>query len=124
MNDIVGDHPESDPAPDAVQSFIKGSPQPMSAFENTDAAFTAGAPFLKFFEPTLLLPLLASGAFGVVARNRDPPDPHLLALDSLAAEKNPGSAATRSGARPNCSVCCSRHPSSKVESAGLGSHTS
>jgi hypothetical protein len=41
----------------------------MSAFENTDAAFTACAPFLKLFEPTLLLPLLARGAFGVVARN-------------------------------------------------------
>ena len=69
MNDIVGDHPKSDPAPDAVWSFIKGSPQPMSAFENTDAAFTARAPFLKLLEPTLLLPLLARGAFGVVARN-------------------------------------------------------
>jgi hypothetical protein len=84
MNDMVGDHPESDPAPDAAQSFIKGSPQPMSAFENTDAAFTAGAPFLKLFEPTLLLPLLASGAFGVVARNRDPADPHLLGFGFLS----------------------------------------
>ena len=38
----------------------------MSAFENTDAAFTACAPFLKFVEPTLLLSLLAGGARGVV----------------------------------------------------------
>src|SRR5260370_38726834 len=39
--------------------------------------------------------------------------PICSALDSLAAEKNPGSAATCSGARPNCSTCCSRHPSNK-----------
>src|SRR6266478_2105942 len=123
MNDIVGDHSESDPAPDAVRSWIAGSPQAVPASENTDPAFTTRAPFLKLLEPTLLLPLLAGRALGVMARNRYSPDPHRLGLGLLAAEKNPASAATRSGARPNCSTCCSRHPSSKVESAGLCSHT-
>src|SRR5260370_5625531 len=52
----------------------------MPTFENTDAAFTAGAPFLKLLEPTLLLPLLAGGALGVMARNRHPADPPLLSL--------------------------------------------
>ena len=52
----------------------------MPAFENTDAAFTAGVPFLKLFEPTLPLPLLAGGALGVMARNLYPADPHLLGL--------------------------------------------
>src|SRR5260370_27220051 len=52
----------------------------MPTFENTDAAFTAGAPFLKLLEPTLLLPLLAGGALGVMARNRYSADPHLLSL--------------------------------------------
>ena len=32
VNDVVGDHAESDPAPDAVRSFIERSPQSMAAF--------------------------------------------------------------------------------------------
>ena len=84
MNDIVGDNAESDPAPDAVRSFIERSPQPMPAFENTDAALTTGAPFLKLFEPTLLLTLLADGTLGVMARNRYPTDPHLLGLGFIS----------------------------------------
>ena len=123
VNDVVGDHPESDPAPDAVRPFIERSPQPVPAFENADAAFAAGTPFLKLFEPTLLLALLAAGLLvswlGIDTRLT----PICSAWDSLAAEKNPGSAATCFGACPNCSTCCSRHPSSKVESAGLCSHT-
>jgi hypothetical protein len=35
-------------------------------------------------EPTLLLPLLAGGAFGVMARNRYPADPHLLGLEFVS----------------------------------------
>ena len=80
MNDVVGDHSESDPAPDAVRSFIERSSQSVTAFENTDPAFTARAPFLKLLEPTLLLALLASGALGVVARDRYPLDSHRLGL--------------------------------------------
>ena len=67
MDDVVGDHSESDPAPDAARSFIQRSPQPMPAFENTDATFTPGAPFLKVLEPTLLLPLLAGGLAAAAA---------------------------------------------------------
>src|SRR5258708_3598538 len=48
MNDIVGDYPKSNPALDSVRPFIERSTQPTPAFENTDAAFTAGAPLLKF----------------------------------------------------------------------------
>jgi death-on-curing protein len=80
MDDVVGDHAESDPAPNAVRSFVERSPQPMPAFENTDAAFTAGAPFLKFFEPTLFLTLLAGWTLGVMTRNRYPTNAHLLGL--------------------------------------------
>src|ERR1041384_7064725 len=80
MNDVVGDYAESDPATDAVRSFVERSSQSMPAFENTDAAFTARAPFLKFLEPTLLLLLLTGGALGVMARNRYPLHPHLLGL--------------------------------------------
>src|SRR5438034_9533173 len=59
----------------------------MPTFENTDAAFTAGAPFLKLLEPTLLLPLLAGGALGVMARNRYPSDVHLLILGFVSRGK-------------------------------------
>src|SRR5258708_16437507 len=80
MDDVVGDDAESDPAPDAVRPFVERSAQPMPTFENTDAAFTPGAPFLKLLEPTLLLPLLACGALGVMTPNPYPADPHLLSL--------------------------------------------
>ena len=80
MNDVVGHDTKSDPPPDAVRSSVQRSPQPMPPFENTDAAFAAGAPFLKVFEPPLLLPLFARGTFCVMARDRDPADPHLPGL--------------------------------------------
>ena len=90
VNDVVGDHPKSDPAPDAVRSWIARSPQAVPAFENTDPAFTARAPFLKLLEPTLLLPLLAGRALGVMARNRYPADPHLLGLGFVGGGKESG----------------------------------
>lgn len=62
----------------------------MPAFENTDAAFTAGSPFLKFFKPALLLPLLASRAFGVVTRNGYSFDPHLLGLGFIGGGEESG----------------------------------
>src|SRR5580704_11156887 len=58
INGVVGDHSKPDPAQDAVRPPVERSPQSMPALENTAAAFTTGAPFLKFLEPTLLLPLL------------------------------------------------------------------
>jgi hypothetical protein len=80
VNEVVGDDPETDPTPDAVRPFIERSPQALPAFENTDAPFTACAPLLKRFKPTLLLPLFACGALRVVARNRDPADSHVMGL--------------------------------------------
>jgi len=91
MNDVVGDHAESDPATDSIRSFIERSSQPVPAFENADASLTASAPFLKLFEPRLLLPLLAGRALGVVARIDTRLTPISSALDSLAAEKNDSS---------------------------------
>src|SRR5215469_1086243 len=84
MDDVVGDHSESDPAPDAARAFVQRSPQPMPAFEDTDAAFTAGAPFLKLLEPTLLLPLLAGGALCVMAWNRYPADTCLVGFGFIS----------------------------------------
>ena len=76
--DGIGDDAESDPAPHAVRSFVERSAQPVAGFENADTTFTAGAPLLKLFEPTLLLPLFACGAFGVVAGNRDLANSHIF----------------------------------------------
>src|SRR5712691_531167 len=90
MNEIVSDHSESDPAPDAVRSFIERSSQSVAAFENTDPTFTARAPFLKLLEPTLLLPLLAGCTLGVMARNRYSPDPHRLGLGFISGRKESG----------------------------------
>ena len=78
MNDVVGDHPEPDPAPDSIRSSIERSSQSVPAFENADASLTARAPLLKLFEPRLFLPLLAGRALGVVTRNRDSLDSHLV----------------------------------------------
>jgi len=75
MDEIVGDNSESYPTTDAGWSFVERPPQPVPAFENTDATFTARAPLLKLLEPTLLLALLAGGTFGVGAGNGDAADP-------------------------------------------------
>jgi len=90
MNDGIGDDAESDPAPDAVRSFVERSAQPVAAFENADTTFTAGAPFLKLFEPTLLLPLFACSAFGVVAGNRDVANSHLLGFGFVRGREESG----------------------------------
>jgi len=87
MNDVVGDHPESDPAPDAVWSFVGRSAQPMPSFENTDAALTAGTPFLKLLEPALLLPLLARLALGPKAGNGNALHPQFLGLGFVGGGK-------------------------------------
>jgi len=44
--------------------------------------------------------------------------PIFAAVASLAAEKNPGSAAIASGVRPNISMCRSKEGFKRVESAG------
>ena len=56
----------------------------MPAFENTDAALTTGAPFLKLPEPTLLLPLFAGWTLGVMAWNRYPADTYLVGLGFIS----------------------------------------
>src|ERR1035441_8340069 len=43
----------------------------MASLENTDAAFAAGTPLLRFFEPALFLLFLALFARSSVGRNRD-----------------------------------------------------
>ena len=80
VDQIVGDDAQSDKASHAIGSLVAATIDPMAAFEDADAAFTAGAPFLKLLEPTLLLPLFAGGALGVMAGNGYPADPHVLCL--------------------------------------------
>src|SRR5438128_3964804 len=59
----------------------------MPTLENTDASLTSGAPFLKLFEPALLLPLLACGTLGGVTGNRDPARSHLLRLGFISSRE-------------------------------------
>src|SRR5215469_10974058 len=80
MDEVVGDHAQPDPTTNPVRPFVEGTPQTMPALENTDATLTASAPFLKFFEPTLLLPQLSGGTFGVMTGNRYPLHSHVLSL--------------------------------------------
>jgi hypothetical protein len=70
MDEVVCDHAESDPAPDAVGSLVAGSLQAVAPFQHTDAALTAGAPFLQLLEPALFLPLFPGRTLGGVAGNR------------------------------------------------------
>src|SRR5215469_644214 len=80
MDEVVGDHAQPDPTTNPVRPFVEGTPQTMPALEDTDSALTAGAPFLKFFEPTLLLPQLSGGTFGVMTGNRYPLHSHVVSL--------------------------------------------
>ncbi len=51
MDEVVRDHAESGPAPDAVRSFVERSPQSMPAIKNADAAFAAFAANPLFRNP-------------------------------------------------------------------------
>ena len=84
VDQVVGDNSKPNKPPHSVRSSVAAATDPVTPFENADAAFTAGAPFLKLFKPTLLLTLLACGTLGVMTRNRYPAHPHLLGLGFIS----------------------------------------
>src|SRR5450631_1321825 len=90
VNDVVGDYAESNPALDAVPPFVAGTLQPMPAFENADTSLTSSAPFLRFLEPALLLPLLTRRALGGMAGNRDTLHAHLFGLGFIGRREETG----------------------------------
>src|SRR5258707_7425001 len=55
VHQIVGDHPEADPAVHAVDAMVATAAQAMATFEHTDAAFAPDAPALAAAEPVLAL---------------------------------------------------------------------
>lgn len=61
----------------------------MPPFENADAAFASGSPLLSFFEPTLLLLLLAFLAFGGTAGNGDSLHAQFLGRRLVGAGEEP-----------------------------------
>src|SRR5437879_473192 len=65
LDQVIGDHAESDPAFHAVESSVAATTQSMAALEHADAPLASGPPSLARAEPTLLLPsppLLAARA--------------------------------------------------------------
>jgi hypothetical protein len=90
VDEIVGDDAEPDPALHAVKSFVAATIQPVSLFENADAAFASRAPFLKLLEPALFLELFPRRALGGVAGNRNAPHSHLLGLGFIRRGEESG----------------------------------
>ena len=76
--EIIRDHAHSDPSLHSVIAFVEAGSKSMSALENTDAALTAGPPFLSLLEPPLLLFLFTVGASRVAARDANPFDTFLM----------------------------------------------
>src|SRR3989475_4409644 len=65
LDQVIGDHAESDPAFHAVESSVAATTQSVAALEHADAPLASGPPSLAGAEPTLLLPspaLLAARA--------------------------------------------------------------
>ena len=69
VDDIVRDDSKTDPPLYALGALVKGSVQPMTPFQDANAALTAGAPLLRVLEPTLLLFQLAFLTLGRTAGN-------------------------------------------------------
>src|SRR6266436_6984598 len=80
VDHIICQDPQTNPAFDAVRSLVSGAIQPMPPFENADAPFATGAPFLGFLEPRLLLFLFAFLALGGTAGNTDSLHAQVLGL--------------------------------------------
>src|ERR1700730_17008511 len=74
VDEVVGDHAETNPALHAGVAFVATAVETMSAFDDADAALTAGAPFLALAEPALFLLASALGTFGRAIGNADPFD--------------------------------------------------
>src|SRR3989449_8796190 len=55
LDQVIGDHAESDPAFHAVESSVAATTQTMAALEHADAPLASGPPSLAGAEQTLLL---------------------------------------------------------------------
>ena len=51
----MADHAEANPALHSTLTLVPAAIEPVAAFQHTDAAFTAGPPFLPIAKPAFLL---------------------------------------------------------------------
>jgi hypothetical protein len=101
--------------------FVERTSQSVPPLERTDSALATGSPFLTAFEPAFLLRLAARFTLCGTIRNRNALHPFACAAASFFAEKNPLSAATRSGVRPVSLSCRSMPGTSRSVSLGFWS---
>src|SRR5215470_8438442 len=78
VDEIVGDHSESDPSVHSILTSIATAIQSMPAFQNTDATLAAGSPLLALSKPSRLLNLTKSQILGRTIGNGNVFDAHLL----------------------------------------------
>src|SRR5262249_27851032 len=69
VDQIVGDHTQSDPSFNAILTAIPAPIQSMPAFQNTDSTFAACSPLLTPSKPASLLKFAQSRIFGRAIRN-------------------------------------------------------
>src|SRR5215470_15911747 len=77
IDEIVGDHSESDPSVHAILTSIATSIQSMPAFQNADSALTTCSPLLTLSKPPRLLNLPKSKILGRTIGNGNVSDAHL-----------------------------------------------
>src|SRR5436305_4560625 len=71
VEEVVGDHPEANPALHPGIPFVPAAIEPVSTLDHADATLGAGPPFLAVAEPALLLLAFALGALGGAIRGAD-----------------------------------------------------
>jgi len=87
VDQVVGDNSKPNKPPHSVRSSVAAATDPVTPFENADAAFTAGAPFLGFLKPPLFLLLFALRALGGSTGDRHPLHAHLLGLGFIGGRE-------------------------------------
>src|SRR5262249_28999021 len=78
VDQIVGDHTQSDPPSHTILTAIPAPIQSVPAFQNTDSTFAAGSPLLTSSKPASLLKFAQSRIFGRAIWNRNMLHTHLL----------------------------------------------
>src|SRR4051794_34362983 len=72
VDQVVGDHAESDPALYAFGTSVAASAQSMAALDDADTSFAAGSPRLRLPEPAALFELFPLRTMRVSVRHRYP----------------------------------------------------
>ena len=69
LDDVVGQHAESDPPLDTFGAAVTTAAQAVASLQNADATLASRAPPLSFLEPAALLQLHSLLASGVPVRH-------------------------------------------------------